>query len=344
MCAHYQHFRQVDRTSYTKKFTLLKQIRKNRVSSKYNECFIIHNSYIINTYIQHSMGKVKWNKYCFVCHDGGDVMCCEGCHRVAHAICLHLKSIPENDWYCKYCAHYQTVEYNIPKEIKQKQQARKLKVLELFKGTGSITKYCSRYPDVFEKVVSVDNVPAFKPTHLCDIREWNYGIYKPNYFDIIFASPPCTEFSRLKTTGIRDLELGKELVIITQEIIHYFQPRTWFIENPATGLLPEQDYMKDIPFYDVDYCKYSDFGYRKRTRIFTNLTDFKPLRCQKDCGYMDGNKHINTFGGTKTISLEQKYRIPDMLLHKLFWHCLKENEKIDSLLAPFLKTHNKICV
>jgi hypothetical protein len=33
--------------------------------------------------------------------------------------------------------------------------------------------------------------------------------------------------------------------------------------------------MKDIPFYDVDYCMYSDWGYKKRTRIWTNKTDFK---------------------------------------------------------------------
>jgi hypothetical protein len=157
----------------------------------------------------------------------------------------------------------------------------------------------------------------YKPTELCDVRNWNYGKFAPNHFDIIWASPPCTEFSRLKTTGVRNIPDASEIVKCALEIIDYFQPKAWFLENPATGLLPEQPFMRGLPFYDVDYCKYSNFGYRKRTRIWTNIKGLKMMTCNKDCGFMDNNKHINTFGGMKSATLDEKHRVPDMLLHKL---------------------------
>ena len=44
--------------------------------------------------------------------------------------------------------------------------------------------------------------------------------------------------------------------------------RLWFIENPQTGRM--KDYITDRPYYDVDYCRYCDWGVRKRTRVWTN--------------------------------------------------------------------------
>ena len=61
-----------------------------------------------------------------------------------------------------------------------------------------------------------------------------------------------------------------KLVLKTLEIIDYFNPEYWFIENPATSKMKDRPFMKDKPFYLVDYCMYSDWGYRKRTRIWTN--------------------------------------------------------------------------
>ena len=89
-----------------------------------------------------------------------------------------------------------------------------------------------------------------------DFLDWNYKTYDPGDFDLIWASPPCTEYSVAKTTGIRQIEQANKIVQRTLEIIEYLQP-TWFIiENPQTGLLKKQSFMADLPFDDIDYCKY----------------------------------------------------------------------------------------
>ena len=56
----------------------------------------------------------------------------------------------------------------------------------------------------------------------------------------------------------------------TIEIIDYFKPSAWFIENPQTGMLKKQEFMNGLPYKDIDYCK-SGMPYRKRTRLWTNL-------------------------------------------------------------------------
>ena len=90
---------------------------------------------------------------------------------------------------------------------------------------------------------------------------------------------PCETFSTVRRSNIGRngytkesiyadmIERGVPILRKTQEIIEYFQPKTWFLQNPQTGLM--KNYIDpSIPFYDVDYCKYTDWGYRKRTRIW----------------------------------------------------------------------------
>ena len=138
-------------------------------------------------------------------------------------------------------------------------------------------------------------------------------------------------------------ENGLPLLRKTQEILDYFKPKWWFIENPQTSKM--KNYLTDLNYYDVDYCKYSDWGYRKRTRIWTNNMEFVPKICRKDCENMfnpnkhkknignyyknkDGNDkkmHINNLGGVtnkltggKSGNKELKYRIPPLLIKDLF--------------------------
>lgn len=208
-----------------------------------------------------------------------------------------------------------------------------MKVLDLFTGTHSVSKVCKE--NNYE-VVSLDLQDADININILD---WNYKEYPVGYFDIIFASPPCHTFSRL-----RDCHIGRKLKIFgdkivtremldndmienglpllrkAQEIIEYFNPHLWFIENPQTGRM--KNYLTELKYYDVDYCMYSDWGYRKRTRIWTNKKDFIPLKCCNDCDNMINGKHrINmaqAFGGGNNIKNRKlKYRIPPKLIYKL---------------------------
>ena len=159
--------------------------------------------------------------------------------------------------------------------------------------------------------------------------EWDYKIYPKDSFDIIWASPPCTQYSKAKSQGVRDIEGANKIVLRTLDIINYFNPYWWFMENPQTGLLKKQEIMNGIPFYDCDYCMYGK-PYRKRTRIWTNKENLKLLLCDKNCGsFMDG-RHIGSCGtggkgqghkksySNKTYSLDEKYSIPPELIYSLF--------------------------
>lgn len=176
------------------------------------------------------------------------------------------------------------------------------RTLELFAGTQSFTKGVKRlYPAGQAQALTVDILPKFKPTFVADMLEWDYTIFPPEHFDIIWCSPPCTEYSSAKSRGVRDLEYADRLVKRCFEILDYYKPKAWIMENPATGLLPGRiaTIRPGIPAPVIgDYCAYGA-SYRKRTAFWSN----KPLalrQCQKDkCESMgtDG-RHKAIIGGT----------------------------------------------
>jgi site-specific DNA-cytosine methylase len=223
-----------------------------------------------------------------------------------------------------------------------------IRVLELFSGTGSVGKCCDK---LGWEVVSVDMI--FEATHKCDIMDFDYKQYPKDYFDIIWASPPCTNYSRLQdcflgkkrkgviyTKEIQEEEMKNDdkLVKKTLEIIEYFNPEYWYIENPAGSKMKDRPFMKDIPNYVLDYCMYCDWGYRKRTRIWTNKKDWKPKLCdgKGTCGNMIDTLHKNNLGNTermkraqkklqvqgrginKSTTQKERYRVPEDLIFSLF--------------------------
>ncbi len=130
------------------------------------------------------------------------------------------------------------------------------------------------------------------------------------------------------TKEIQEKEMNEDdkLVLKTLEIIDYFKPGLWWIENPASSKMKDRPFMKDKPFYLVDYCMYSDWGYKKRTRIWTNKKDWCNKLCDKKCGNMVGSLHKTNLGNNERIkktngkryNQKDRYRIPEDLIYSLF--------------------------
>ena len=171
---------------------------------------------------------------------------------------------------------------------------KKLKVLELFKGTGSISKALRNLLGNRVEVVSLDIDSKFQPTICTDILQWNYTQAFPvGYFHFIHASPVCHHYSMGKR-GVKDKSMQEanridsdKMVQRVLDIISHFQPTVWLLENPQTGELKNRAVVAGIPFADACYCRYG-YAYAKKTRFWgsANLVDqLKPVLkicCKRD--------------------------------------------------------------
>jgi len=216
-----------------------------------------------------------------------------------------------------------------------------MKLLELFKGTGSVGKVAKDLG--YDQIISLDLEPKYKPDILTDIMDWDYTVYPPHYFDVIWASPPCTYYSVMQHVivctkakkGIDwDLE-GKrkesdKIVRRVLDIIDYYQPKYWFMENPQSGALKTRDVVKGLSWVDGDYCKYG-YPYRKRTRFWTNSCP-ELLLCKHDCPFSEGNRHIVSLGhrSTETIAV---YKDANLLCKE---HGFKYNRDMRYSIPPGL--------
>ena len=210
-----------------------------------------------------------------------------------------------------------------------------LRMLDLFSGTHSVGRVAC------ELGFSVTSLDLCDASICCDVLAWDYTAYEPGYFDVIWASPCCRTFSTVRRSNIgrngytrEGLEadmsnIGLPILRKTEEIIAYLKPKLWYLENPQTGLM-KNFIDPSIPFYDVDYCKYTDWGYRKRTRIWYGgdfTPDFTPRVCRKDCGYVENNRHVkdvtgsakgrNNTGQGGGNNRAPRYKIPSVLVTEL---------------------------
>jgi len=197
-----------------------------------------------------------------------------------------------------------------------------MRLLELFSGTQSVGKVAR---EMGYDVICLDR--DMEADIKCDIMDWDYKVYEPGYVNVIWASPPCTEYSRAKTVGVRKLDMANAIVQRTTEIIEYFVPKYHTMEIPQTGLLKDQAVVSGMMFDDVDYCKYG-MPYRKRTRLWNNIARWEPRPlCKKDCGHMDGNRHMETAqrgpskgaptAGRQRHKQDELYMVPPELIREI---------------------------
>ena len=160
-----------------------------------------------------------------------------------------------------------------------------MKVLELFSGTGSVGKVCK---ELEWEVISLDFLSKWKPDIVADILEWDYKVYPPNTFDIVWGSPPCAEYSSVKNSWI-----GRELI------------------DGKTG--ERYIYTREI---QEEKMKQSDKLVKKVLEI---IDYFKPKICKWDCcNLIEGKKKHKADVSTSISSPELRYRIPPQLIRDLF--------------------------
>lgn len=213
-------------------------------------------------------------------------------------------------------------------------EERNIRALVLFNGTGSVERELLR---VFPKaeIITVDMDPRSNATHQCSIEEWIHPVtgdlqlYEPRYFDIIWASPPCTEYSRAKTVGVRKLESADQTVKAALWAIQKLDPKYFFIENPE-GLLATREFMLPLNFLQrqANYCKYG-MPYFKTTHIWTNIHLRRPLKlctAESPCDHrrqhgrhaMTAQSGVTRSGVKGSGGGRNVYPVPRKLLRELF--------------------------
>lgn len=202
----------------------------------------------------------------------------------------------------------------------------KIKVLELFAGTKSIGKAAK---ELGYEVFSTDIEEKFNTDYTVDLLEFdiNKVPWKP---DIIWASPPCTSFSiagvRCHWTKEQEPKtetaiIGHKLIEKTLELIDYFKPKYWYMENPR-GMLRKFPVVKDLPIRNtVTYCQYGDQR-MKPTDIWTNneLWIPRPMCKNGQTCHTPSPRGTNT-GTTGMRNAEERSIIPHDLCLEVLKQC-----------------------
>ena len=204
--------------------------------------------------------------------------------------------------------------------------------LELFCGTKSFSKI-AEFHDISMTTLDIDE--QHNPTICEDILTWNFKAYAPGYFNIIWASPDCTSWSRathvhrtLKEKLLPKTEVarvGNQLILKMLEIIKYFQPTFYCIENPR-GRLRYFEPMRKLPYQTTVF--YSNYGHdiQKATDLWSNieLWNEKPDRMNS----------VKRWGYTKRRSRITRSIIPEKLIKRIVEHvyksCVSKNRKYSS--------------
>ena len=199
-----------------------------------------------------------------------------------------------------------------------------LRVLELFSGTGSIS---TAFRSAGHDCDSLDLDSRFEPTFCINVLDWKYKELPRHYYDAIWCSIPCENYSIARSRSPRDLMLADSLVLRTQEILTWFAPRCWFIENPAGSMLWRRF---SFPFLvTTSYCSYGR-RFRKHTKIASNCVDFSlkdPCGGAGVCESMVGNIHMEHAqkggGGASNVyhTRDELHRIPPGLCMDVVLFC-----------------------
>ena len=173
-----------------------------------------------------------------------------------------------------------------------------MKVLELFAGSCTFSSEAKKlgYETFTSDYKDFDGID-----YVTDILEFDVSKI-PFQPDLIWASPPCTYFSvasigkhwnKDHTPKSNNALVGVKYVQKTIDIINYFKPKYWYIENPR-GKLRKLEVVKGLEKATVWYCQYGDIR-AKPTDIWSNnirsLVKPNGWKPRKEC--FNGNKNCH---------------------------------------------------
>jgi len=210
--------------------------------------------------------------------------------------------------------------------------------LELFSGTHSFGKVSSKLGFAvysLDRDLGAENDGYKSKNHFQeDILTWDYKQYPKGFFKLITASPVCLWWSICRSSWIgRKLKVHGDKIITREildddifkygvpmvdkvfEILDYFDPKYFIIENPKSGKMKE--YINDlIPYYDIDYCMHG-LKYKKATRFWTNIEGLEFKKCNHKKHELNIGGKGNVLKGGKNNRIH-RYKIPEKLIEELF--------------------------
>jgi hypothetical protein len=193
--------------------------------------------------------------------------------------------------------------------LRKGEETESMIILSLFDYTGNWSKpYREAGYDVFQIDIK----------HGINILEWDYtSIDKTQVYGIL-AAVPCTDFSLsgaawfAKKDANGQTALSIQLVKKTMEIIEYFDPTFWVIENPMSRihkLVPELGAVK-FKFHPYEFAEYDpdprSSQYQKTTWLWGDFIE--PLR--KPMENIDKDKFHNGLGGKSEKTKELRSTTP----------------------------------
>ena len=203
-----------------------------------------------------------------------------------------------------------------------------MRIWDICCGTGSVSRV---WRGAGHDTLTLDIDPKCSPDICTDLMSWDYTAFALEPPDFIWCSPPCTQYSiaRTKAKTPRDLEGSDAVVQQCLDIIRYWRPRYWIIENPQTGLLKTREVVQGLDFKDVDYCMYGT-PYRKRTRLWTNCTWTPRHLCTHSTHPMTAQRGPSRRAGRliqgDDVSLHTLHSVPKELTREIMMHCENETQ------------------
>ena len=228
---------------------------------------------------------------------------------------------------------------------------RKLKVIELFAGTKSISNeffkkghqtYAIEWDKSHSNIDWYIDIGSISAKDIID----KFGVP-----DVIWASPDCTSYSIAAISHHRIKELNGNLapkseyakfcdnvnqnvIKIIKDLLEINPKLIYFIENPRGGLR-KMNFMKNLPRYTVTYCQYLidkplEERRMKPTDIWTNHPNpnFKPTCKNGDPCHMKAPRGSRT--GTQGLKgAKERSIIPKLLCQHIVNIC---EEYFESLL------------